>query len=234
MELSLSLDPASGKDFAQYLDFVNSIDGITIHCDVMDGSFVPRISIPRSEYAHLCKKSKHKIDVHLMVEKVEENLDYYLSQCCRGMIRSICFHVEAITYPQDRNRPEKSATPSPKAIELVEKIRMNGIEGGIAIDLDTDIDEIDERLLFMCDVITMMSVKAGASGQTFNKDVLAKVKKIKRLYPNVRIILDGGINLENIEQIKKAGVDTAVSASAVYNAEFRIAAIKTFKKLIQS
>ncbi|MCL2756131.1 MAG: hypothetical protein FWE45_03740 [Firmicutes bacterium] len=215
MEISVSLDPASGKDFKEYVQFLNGVDNIAIHCDVMDGCFVPRKSIPMSEYEYLCKKTKHPIDVHLMIENPVRDIGNFLAGNCRGNIRSICFHAEA-TFPFE-------------AIKLVEKIRMSGIRGGIAIDLPTKIESIDSNLLFMCDDITVMSVKAGASGQSFNKDALKKVKTLKKLYPDKRIILDGGINIDNIKEVKKSGVDTAAMASAVYSAQDRELMIKQLR-----
>jgi len=231
MEISISLDPSSNKDLPEYLKFLNAVENISIHCDVMDGSFVPRKAITRDQYQYVCKKSKHKIDVHLMIEKVAENLGFYLSNCCRGSIRSICFHTEAITYPMDKSHSVDSPPISPKAISLVEEIRVHGIEGGIAIDLDTDLDDIDPNLLFMCDVITVMSVKAGASGQSFNKSALAKVRRLKKSYPNARIILDGGINMDNIQEVKRTGVDIAVVGNAVYSSEGRLSTIKILQNV---
>jgi len=207
MEISVSLDPSSGKDFKEYVNYLNGINGISIHCDVMDGIFVPRVAIPMEEYTHLMKNTVHDVDVHLMIDKPNGNLEQFLAKVVLGKIRSVCFHIEA--------------TDVDGALKLLQKIKLSATEAGIAIDQDTNPDQIDERIYTLCDVVTIMSIKCGASGRPFNPEALDKVRYIRAKYPNIRIIIDGGINESNAQQVKEAGVQTAVMGSAIYNAEDR-------------
>ncbi|MCL2569765.1 MAG: hypothetical protein FWE16_00985 [Firmicutes bacterium] len=216
MEISISLDPASGKDIREYIKFLNTVDNITLHADVMDGKFVSRTSLPLDEFSYLVKNTNYKIDVHLMVANPKVQINPMLAKVVWGNIRSMSFHVEAC--------------PVDEAIQLVEKIKMMGIQGGVVIDLDTSVDSVDKRIFAICDVVTIMSVKCGQSGQSFNEIAIDKVRQIKTKFPKIRIIVDGGINADNIKHIRKAGVNTAVVGNAVYSNSDRTATITLLQK----
>ena len=87
---------------------------------------------------------------------------------------------------------------------------------GIAIDLDTRVETIEPFIKY-CDLVLVMMVKAGKGGQQFNEDALKKIKKIRKLYPNILIEVDGGINAETGSKCVKAGADILVSGSYIYN-----------------
>jgi len=211
LEISVSLDPVSGKeDFKDYIKWLNTVQGISIHLDVMDGAFVPRMSCTPEEFDFVVTNSVHPIDVHLMIENPERDLDKYLSGIGRQRdgqgIRSISFHVET--------------QPSEVTLSQLKKIRRAGIMPGIIVDLPT-ILSLDCRdtcgILGKSDVVTVMSVKCGASGQSFNQDALDKIRMIKEINPMARVIVDGGVKMENIAMVEKAGADIAVMGSAVYS-----------------
>ena len=191
------------------------MDGIAFHADVMDGKFVERVSMPFDEYIHLVKRGAHHIDLHLMIENPTKNLPKYLAKAVYGNLRSLSFHVETCQ--------------TDEAIELIEKVKLEGIQGGIVIDLPTPIQNVDPRLFAISDVVTIMSVKCGASGQTFNQPALDKVRHIRTKYPKIRVVMDGGISPSNIKDVKKAGVHTAVVASAVYSSDDRFQTIKSLQ-----
>jgi len=212
MEISISLDPAVGMNLAEYINEVNLLEGVSIHCDVMRTSFVGRDAITLDEYHYIMRKSIHPVDVHLMLGNISD----IVQASSRSLPRSICFHVEAVP-------------SADMMIRLLNSIKRElGIQAGLAIDLNTPVD-IDPNLLCACDVITIMSVKAGRSGQVFDPRALEKVIEVKQIAPNARIIMDGGINAKNIAMVKDAGVDTAVAGSYVYAADDRSAAVEQLR-----
>ena len=198
MEISVSLDPAMGKELEGYINEINQAEGISFHLDVMDGRFVERKSVTVRELEFVMEAAKHPVDVHLMISELSE----YMNVSRENLPRSICFHVEAVA--------------GFMALMFIGMIKSFGIQAGVAIDLGTDAGSVNPALISACDVVTIMSVKAGKSGQSFNQEALQKVAAVKKINPRVRVILDGGINAENIETVKKAGVDTAVMGSALF------------------
>ena len=213
MEISISVESLSGKPtFNDYIHEINNLTGnISLHLDVMDGKFVPRVSITFDEYKYVVENSRHPIDVHLMIDDPESNINRYLAKAVWGTIRSISFHVES----HEAHVIKK----------LMDKVRVMGIMSGIVIDLPTQIDEIDPNLAVSSDIITIMSVKCGASGQLFNQSALKKITRLRELNPDARIIMDGGITRENFSMVKSAGVHTAVMGSAMQRAENKQALI---------
>ena len=242
VELSISLDPAGGgsdEQLFEYFEWVRGLAGadlpdvlnvsksgrilyganknISIHLDVMDGDFVPRSSVTMEQYGHIVKNTgKQIIDVHLMVSNPEKVINQYLAKAVWGGIRSISFHVEAVS-------PEVG-------VVVLQKIKSLGIEGGIVVDLDTEISSVSREMLDLADVVTVMTVKCGMSGQSFNEGVLEKVRKIRETYQSKsavvsgvgrvvsrkRIIVDGGVNLSNAESVVAAGADCVVVGGGVY------------------
>lgn len=214
MELSISLDPSSGHDLMNYLAFTEGVDGAVVHLDIMDGVIVPRKSITADEYKEIVTTTTKKIDVHLMVADVDAAINPYLAKAVWGSIRSITFH------------PEVSADP----IKLMKKIKALGVRAGIAIDLPVALHNVAEDVLAAADTITIMTVKYGASGQRFNEPALEKVRTLRAKYPNLQLIVDGGINLTHIKKVAAAGATTAVVGSAIYKAKDRTGYIKKLMK----
>jgi len=223
MELSVSLDPVGAKslsEFENYVLWLNEVDGISIHCDVMDGEFSSRKALSAEMYNFLTKNTENKIDVHLMITSPETKINPFLVKALWGSIRSISIHVEAVS--------------DDVALSLIEKIKTMGVEGGVVIDLETDIEKVSKKILSKCEVITIMSVKAGASGQTCDTNAFKKLEFLKKNYPKARLIIDGGINEKNIHQAKQAGANTFVVGSAVYNAKNREGVISALQKVLAS
>ena len=221
MEISVSLDPAVNKNLEEYLPFMNSVllsinEGrLSFHADVMDGELVKRAAINQTEYEFITKTAMLPMDVHLMINKpharIEEFLNAPLAKFNKG-VRSITFQVEAL--------------PKFEALKLLKRIKNAGFKCGVAIDLDTYVEQDGTSdLIARSDVVLLMSVKAGKSGQVFSVGGLKKAAHIRRINPSVRIILDGGINKDNVAMIKKAGVDTVVVGNYIYSSEDRKAAV---------
>ena len=219
--ISPSLDPACGNNPPQklidYLNLLNGVEDLTIHLDIMDGQFVPRTSVTPEQYKHVIQNSAHKIDVHLMIDLANPKvLNPYIAKTLWGSIRSISIHPEAANDTDD-------------VLTMLNKIRLMGVAAGIVIDLPIELTDIDPAILNSADLFTVMSVKAGASGQTFNPSALEKVKTLRANFPQKQIIVDGGINPDNSTQVTTAGASTLVMGNAIYSNPNPAATLKALK-----
>jgi ribulose-phosphate 3-epimerase len=182
-----------------------------LHLDVMDGHFVPNISFgPHvTEGAKLATGGKVYLDAHLMVSDPLK----YAGPMVKAGAHNITFHVEAVDDPLDAAR----------------EIRKLGCHVGVTLRPMTAVETL-YPLLEEVEVVLVMSVKPGFSGQKFMPDMLAKVRELKkRIRPNQRIEIDGGINHETAKAARDAGVDWFVVASAIFDAKDRPAAISAIR-----
>tara|TARA_B100000575_G_C23080320_1_gene622417 strand:- start:689 stop:1351 length:663 start_codon:yes stop_codon:yes gene_type:complete len=170
-----------------------------IHIDVMDGHFVPNLTIGPEVIKKLRPLTKKIFDVHLMISPV----DNFIKDFSKAGADIITFHPEATTNVS-------------KTIEL---IRNEGKKVGISLKPNSKI-ELVKDYLDKIDLILIMSVEPGFGGQKFMPNVLDKTKKIKNLINekklNVEIEIDGGINFENCVDAKKAGANVLVSGSTIF------------------
>jgi ribulose-phosphate 3-epimerase len=185
-----------------------------LHLDVMDGHFVPNISFgPHiTEGAREATGGKVYLDAHLMVTDPLK----YAPPLVKAGAHNITFHVEAVDDP----------------LAAAREIRKLGCHVGVTLRPMTTVETLFPRLDEV-DVLLVMSVKPGFSGQKFIPEELAKVRELKkRLRPNQRIEIDGGINHETARAAREAGVDWFVVASAIFDAKDRPAAIAGIRKEI--
>lgn len=172
-----------------------------IHLDVMDGMFVPNISIGIPVIESIKKHTGNDfiLDTHLMVERPER----YITNFKNAGADILTIHAEA-TYD---------------FCETLAIIKDQGMKAGISVNPETDIKKIDECLR-IADLVLIMSVHPGFGGQKFIPDALDKVKYLynKRKENNYKymIEIDGGINTQNIEEVCRAGVDIIVAGSSVF------------------
>lgn len=187
------------------------------HIDVMDGRFVENnTSELMFEYASTIKQiSNIPLDVHLMVEDVKKYVDDYISL----EPNIITFHYEAV-----KNRDEIK--------NIINYIKENNIKVGISIKPNTKISEIYEFLPYI-HMVLIMTVEPGKGGQKLILETLEKVKDLKRYVVDNNLDLDieadGGIKLENISEVRKAGVDIAVVGSGITETEDYTETISKFK-----
>ncbi len=170
-----------------------------VHVDVMDGHFVPNMTIGPVVVEAVAKAATKPLDIHLMVEDNNFFVDLYA-----GMKPEfISFHIESERHP---NR-------------LAQKIRSLGIKPSVVLNPHTPAESI-EYLLEYLDMVLLMSVNPGFGGQKFIPNVLDKAKRLKDLIlkrnPDCLIEIDGGVSDKNIAQIKEAGIDVAVAGSYVF------------------
>ncbi len=187
------------------------------HIDVMDGKFVEKntLEFMKESALTLSHISNIGLDVHFMVEKVEEFIDEYLDLEPKIMT----FHYEAI---KEKNR----------MMEMINEIKRNDIQVGIAINPETEIDCIKEFLPYIHQVL-VMTVVPGKGGQKLIPETLQKIKELKQyiIDHNLEIDLeaDGGINSETAEAVRNAGCDRLVSGSYITGSENYAEAVKIIK-----
>lgn len=189
-------------ELSVYLDWVNTLCGASVHVDVMRPDFVETNYISMEEYVFIMDKCKLPMDVHLMTKDFDEFIEK-----ANKNVRSITIHVEAGTA---------------SVIErTLKKIKKAGFRAGLAIDAPSKITDNRMDLLALADVLTIMSIKAGASGR--EADIYLALERVKKFKPMEKpIIIDGGVNTENISQYKAAKVNTVVVGSALFNSINRL------------
>lgn len=170
-----------------------------VHVDVMDGHFVPNLTIGPVVVSAVAKAATKPLDIHLMVE----NNTFFVDLFAPLKPEFISFHIEEEKHPH----------------RLVQKIRSHGIRPAITLNPHTPPEAV-EFLLQDIDMVLLMSVNPGFGGQKFIPTVLEKAKRLKALIekhnPACLIEVDGGVSNQNIEALKEAGVNVVVAGSYVF------------------
>lgn len=185
-----------------------------IHCDVMDGVFVNNITFGIKMVEDIRKKTTLPLDCHLMIVHPEK----YVERFAKAGADIITVHYEAC---QDNLK------------EVLELIKSTGVKCGAVINPDTPVEKIKE-VIPLCDMVLLMSVFPGFGGQKFIPEVLGKLREVSALIKacgkEIDLEIDGGVNAENIEEIKAAGANVVVAGSAVFKAADRAAMIASLKR----
>lgn len=170
-----------------------------VHVDVMDGHFVPNLTIGPIVVEAVAKTASKPLDIHLMVQ----NNSFFVDLFAPLEPEFISFHIEEEKHPH----------------RLIQKIRSLGIRPAVVLNPHTPPEAI-EFLLEEIDMVLLMSVNPGFGGQKFIPSVLEKAKRLKKLIlqknPQCLIEVDGGVNDENAKLLKEAGADIVVAGSFVY------------------
>jgi ribulose-phosphate 3-epimerase len=176
-----------------------------LHLDVMDGHFVPNISFGPHYVESIRKVTKAYFDAHLMISDALK----YAPAFVKAGAQNITFHVEAVS----------------DSVAAAKEIRKLGCNVGVTLRPATPAETIWPVLDYV-DVVLIMSVVPGFSGQKFMPEVLPKAREVKkRLRPDQRMEIDGGMNTSTIRQAREAGVDWFVIASAIFDKPDRAEAI---------
>ena len=186
------------------------------HIDVMDGKFVEKNTIElMKDYATtLSHITNLGLDVHFMVENIEEFIDEYIDL----NPEYISFHIE-------------TSKTKERTMEIINTIKENDIKVAIAINPDTSIEDIKEYIPYV-HMVLVMTVVPGKGGQKLIPETLDKVSELKKFIENydIDIEVDGGINAETVEQAKQAGANVLVAGSYVLNSSNLKEAISNLKK----
>ena len=202
-------------DFGKLNDDIKAIcDGgcDLIHVDVMDGHFVPNMTIGPVVVNAVAKIATKPLDIHLMVE----DNNFFIDLFSHLKPEYISFHIESEKHPH----------------RIIQKLRALGIKPAIVLNPHTNPESI-EYLIEDLDMVLLMSVNPGFGGQKFITSVVKKTKQLKEMInkrnPSCLIQIDGGVNDKNIQELKDAGVDVVVAGSYVYGAQDIPAAIKSLQ-----
>ena len=213
-KLSPSILSADFANLERDVKIITDAGADCIHVDVMDGHFVPNISIGVPVVTSLRKATDGFLDVHLMIT----DPDKYVPAFIKAGADLVNFHVEVEC-----------------DIEAVLKeIKATGKKTGLTIKPNTPPEAVFPYLPLL-DMVLVMSVEPGFGGQSFMPNSIPKIKvlkeKITELGLNCEIEIDGGINLKNAPEVIEAGCDILVAGSSVFNAPDVPAAVKAFKAL---
>ena len=183
-----------------------------VHVDIMDGHYVPNLTIGPVVVEPVAKVATKPLDIHLMVE----NNNFFVDLFAPLKPKYLSFHIESEKHPH----------------RLIQKIRSLGISPAIVLNPHTKVEEI-EYLIEDLDMVLLMSVNPGFGGQKFIPTVIEKAKKLKELIskrnPSCLIEVDGGVSNKNIKELKEAGVDIVVAGSYVFGSSNYEEAIKSLK-----
>lgn len=203
-------------DFARLGDEVRAIDAggaDYVHVDVMDGHFVPNITIGPLIVAALRPVTSLPLDVHLMIE----NPDQYIPAFAEAGADIIVVHAEATTHLH-------------RTVQLIKSL---GKKAGVSLNPGTSLSALD-MILPDIDLALLMTVNPGFGGQSFIENCLPKItalrQRISQLGLNVELQVDGGVNVDNIGEIAAAGADVFVAGSAVFGTDDYAATIAILKE----
>ena len=202
VEIAPSVLSADFANLAREIEQVESAGADVIHLDVMDGHFVPNITIGPPVVASIRKITRLPLDAHLMIE----NPDRYIDSFIRAGVNRLSVHVEA-----DRH-----------INRTLQHLRANGVRAGVAINPGTPLGALDEIFPWV-DFILLMTVNPGFGGQKFIPSSLKKIRHLRdsivlNRYP-VRIEVDGGIDSGNLKDVLTAGAEIIVAGSAIFSSE---------------
>lgn len=203
-------------DFSRLGDEIRAIEqggADYVHVDVMDGHFVPNITIGPLVVAAARRVTRLPLDVHLMIE----NPDQFIPDFARAGADLIVVHVEAVTHLH-------------RTIEL---IRSFGKKAGVSLNPATSLSTLD-MILPDLDLVLLMTVNPGFGGQSFIESCLPKIshlrQRIDQLDKTIELEVDGGVKTDNIGKIAAAGADVFVAGSAVFGTEDYAAIIRQLKE----
>jgi ribulose-phosphate 3-epimerase len=207
-------------DFARLAEEIARVErggARMLHLDVMDGHFVPNLTIGPPVIESVRKATRAHLDVHLMIE----NPDRYAADFVRAGANSVLVHQEACRHLDG-------------TLELIKK---EGAMAGVVLNPATPVAVLED-VLPVADYVLLMSVNPGFGGQKFIPYVLDKVRKLDAMRRERKLALpieiDGGVHLENLAEVVRAGCDWIVTGSAIFHSPDPEATVREMKKIAAS
>jgi len=212
-----SLLSADFANLGREIDAVLKAGADRIHVDVMDNHFVPNLTIGPMVCQSLRQHNPHAIlDVHLMIQPVDNMIVPFI----KAGASMILFHPEAVI----------------DIISTIEMIRCHHCHVGFVFNPDTPYHVLTDKILSKLDCILVMLVYPGFAGQTLIDSTLKRVAYIRTKIAkyHIRLMVDGGVNLTNLSTIAKAGADSFVAGSAIFNSSDYKSTIQSMRRLLNS
>ena len=202
IKLAPSILSADFSRLGQQVAEVTQAGADYIHVDVMDGHFVPNITIGAPVVASLRSWTELPLDVHLMVERPETQI----AQFAEAGASIITVHVETC----------------PHLHRTIETIKASGAKAGVALNPATPLSSLDE-VLPLLDLILIMTVNPGFGGQTFIESMIDKIVRLRKMLDerqaNAELEVDGGINADTAPKVVAAGAEVLVAGAAIFNSK---------------
>lgn len=207
-------------DFARLAEAIKKVESAgvdLIHIDVMDGHFVPNMTIGPPVVKCIRKETKLPLETHLMVDKPE----WFIEEMAKVEVDIVTIHVESTLQP----------------LKLIRRIRELGLKPGISLNPGTKVDTI-MNLIDNVDVILIMTVNPGFGAQQFMLETLPKISSIRRSLwlndlNNVDVAVDGGVNTATAPLAVKAGATMLVAGSAIYDSDDVVKAVENLRKSVE-
>ena len=213
IEIAPSLLSADFARLGEQIEIVERAGASLLHVDVMDGRFVPNLTIGLPVVKSISRATRLPIDAHLMI--VEPGR--YAEEFVKAGAQMVSIHIEA----------------DPHAQRTLSAIRSAGGQAGIAINPATPLSALDEAIKF-ADYVLLMSVNPGFGGQKFIPESLDKLRRLRKMIDergvNARIEIDGGIDSDNIAEVAAAGAEIIVSGSAIFGAADPAVALRELRE----
>ena len=213
IEIAPSILSADFTKLGEQIEIVERAGASLLHVDVMDGRFVPNITVGLPVVKAISRATQLPIDAHLMI--VEPGR--YAEQFVKAGAQMVSIHIEADSH----------------AHRTLSAIRAAGAQAGIAINPATTLSALDDALKF-ADYVLLMSVNPGFGGQTFIPESLDRVRRLRKMIDErglkARIEIDGGIDADNIAEVATAGAEIIVSGSAIFGAPDPAVALRKLRE----
>jgi len=213
IDIAPSILSADFSHLGQEIEAVERGGATILHVDVMDGHFVPNISVGLPVVKSIAKANRLPIDAHLMITEPGR----YAEQFIEAGATMVSIHAETDAHLH----------------RTLTSIKAAGAKAGVALNPATPVEYLKEALHFV-DYVLVMSVNPGFGGQKFIPRSMEKVRSLRRMIDdyglNVRIEIDGGIDLENIGAVVAAGADIIVAGSAIFGAANAQVAVRELRE----
>jgi ribulose-phosphate 3-epimerase len=213
IEIAPSILSADFSRLGEQIKTVERAGASLLHVDVMDGRFVPNITVGLPVVRAISRATQLPIDAHLMIVEPAR----YVESFVEAGARMVSIHIEA----------------DPHAHRTLTAIRAAGAQAGIAINPATSLSALEEAIKFV-DFVLVMSVNPGFGGQEFISSSLDKVRRLRKMLDErgskARIEIDGGIDQDNVAEVAGAGAEIIVSGSAIFGAPDPAVALRELRE----